>query len=60
MLENRSQQSVRLLVFGERVAGDTVFYPEHRVMLVKSAGDRLFTYRDYRLPGVAEAPADPD
>ena len=61
-LENRSQQSVRLLVFGERVAGDTVFYPEHRVMLVKSAGDRLFTYRDYRLPGKGEAamPADSD
>jgi hypothetical protein len=34
-------------VFGERHDGDTVFYPNGPVMMVKALGTALFTYRDH-------------
>ncbi len=44
-IENRSNEPVKYLVFGERKADDIVFYPEGAVMLVKSAaGHRWYDY----------------
>ena len=49
-IENTSPGRFRFLVFGERHPGDTVFYPNGPVMLVKSLGNTLFSYRDQRTP----------
>lgn len=45
-IENRSDGDLKYLVFGERCAGDVVFYPEHRVMTVKALGWKRMTYRE--------------
>ena len=43
-IENRSAAPFRFLVFGERKAGDVVFYPNGPVMMVKALGNALFEY----------------
>lgn len=47
-IENRSRDSFKFLVFGERNPGDTVFYPNGPVMLVRAARGALYTYKDYQ------------
>ena len=49
-IENRSSEDMKYLVFGERCAGDVVFYPEHRVMTVKALGWKRMTYREQAAP----------
>ena len=46
-LINNGEDACRFLVFGERLAGDVVYYPEHSVMLVKAPGLKTYTYRPY-------------
>lgn len=46
-IENRSPGNFKFLVFGERNPGDTVFYPDGPVMMVKGAGGALYKYEDY-------------
>ena len=50
-IENTSSGRFRFLVFGERHSGDTVFYPNGPVMMVKALGNALFTYGDLKTPG---------
>jgi uncharacterized cupin superfamily protein len=50
-IENTSSEHFRFLVFGERLEGDTVFYPNGPVMMVKAHGRALFEYRDYEPTG---------
>ena len=60
-LEATGDEPVRLLVFGERLPGDTVVYPDAQVMMVKAMDRSLFTYRPFSLPaadGDADADAD--
>lgn len=47
-IENRSGGNFKFLVIGERNAGDTVFYPNGSVMMVKSMGKALYTYQEYK------------
>ncbi|HEX7037918.1 MAG TPA: cupin domain-containing protein [Pseudomonadales bacterium] len=47
-IENRSSGNFKFLVFGERNPGDTVFYPNGSVMMVKAAGGALYRYEDYK------------
>ena len=43
---NEADEPLRLLVFGERNAGDVVIYPEHKALLVKSPEVRQYRYVD--------------
>ncbi len=52
-LENRSEAHAKYLVFGERCAGDVVFYPKHQRMTVKALGWKRLTYEP-----VVDPPAD--
>lgn len=54
-LENRSSGNFRFLVFGERLSGDVVFYPDHQVALVKALGWKQVTYRERTKPDEPEA-----
>lgn len=45
-IENRSSSNFKFLVFGERIHGDTVFYPNGPVMMLKALGGALFTYQE--------------
>jgi len=46
-IENTSPDNFKFLVFGERKQDDVVFYPEGKVMLVKSAkGYDQYLYKD--------------
>lgn len=45
-IENSGPGRFRFLVFGERKSGDTVFYPNNSVMMVKALGNALFTYTE--------------
>jgi uncharacterized cupin superfamily protein len=45
-IENTGSGRFKFLVFGERNPGDTVFYPNGPVMMVKALGNALFTYRE--------------
>jgi len=45
-IENHGPERFRFLVFGERTPGDTVFYPNSQVMLVKALGNALFSYSE--------------
>jgi uncharacterized cupin superfamily protein len=49
-IENRSTGNFKFLAFGERNPGDTVFYPNGPVMMVKAAGGALYKYQEYE-PG---------
>ena len=47
-IENRTDEPFRFLVFGERITGDVVVYPNDDVMLVKApAGMRRYRYRPH-------------
>ena len=54
-IENRSDADVKYLVFGERCAGDVVFYPKHQVMTVKGLGWKRLTYRPVATPDAAKS-----
>lgn len=54
-LVNRSEKKLKFLVFGERKEDDVVFYPEHKIMMVKSGGRSFYTYRQFDLPTESES-----
>ena len=45
-IENRSTETFKFLVFGERNAADVVVYPREGVMLVKALGRKQITYEE--------------
>ena len=50
-IENTSDETFSFLVYGERKSDDVVFYPEGKVVLVKSkAGAQQYTYRPRPVP----------
>jgi uncharacterized cupin superfamily protein len=49
-LENRGPKDFRFLVFGERMTGDVVVYPNGPVMMVKALGWKQFTYEERAVP----------
>ena len=44
-IENRSEKNFKFLVFGERLEGDLVIYPENEVMLVKALDNRRYRFK---------------
>ena len=59
-VENRSEAPVRYLIFGERLSGDTVVYPDHQVMMVKAMDFATFTYRPFTAPSADAGAAESD
>jgi uncharacterized cupin superfamily protein len=49
-IENKTTESMKMLVFGERNEGDVVFYPTNRLMMVKATGWKQFTYEERAKP----------